>query len=378
MIEIIRCYKRGNSVQYSFDVMKRIFVVFVLIIATIITTSAQSLNCDFIPCDFISDPNTDPLLQCVLVRSMGPNIILNDSGTPKVNLDDTNTTYSWIRTHSYQTYDKEEISSSLLQSMNVQLCSGTDQLKGLRFLYIHPVEYQVPKIGGKGFNKCYLGKFYYYNTTTSYVSKDMRAKRVTGSGNWIVYNESRANKFFEKPHDHIKTMPLASKPPAIDPIANQFLTMVNLPPGYIGVLGPTNMNRQRVVASPNTRQDAVAIVVLGVTSGMARQNIIAVNTTTGNTRILGTVSAFNNRIVNFNYEILANEVLLVMTHPSDFVPNPDTTVGGMIDPIGFRLWGIFCPEKELTRFPDNFCLYGTEAPVIGQDINSLNQVILSN
>lgn len=340
---------------------------------------SQALNCDPIPCDFVADANVDPLLQCVLVRSMGPNVILNDKNTPAVELDDANTMFYWSKTESYNTYvDRETIASTRLKFLNVQVCGS---LRGLRFLYIHPDPYKVDNLGKPGTHDCYLGKYYYYNTTSSYVSTNIRGKRLTASGNWMVIKENEAKKYFARPQDYVKTMPIASKPPALDPVTGHFMTLVNLPMEYSGIFLPSQMNIQRTVARPNNLQDNLAIIIDGVPSslgGMARQNILAVNTTTGDTRVIGTVTAFNNRIVNFPYEISANEAIRVMTHQLDYIPNPDIIIGGLVDPVQTRTWGIFCPSDEKPRFPDNFCLFGTEVPVFDQDFDSDNIIILQN
>jgi len=364
MIETIKSYQ-GIKLLLSL----------VMFIYSVNIANSQTGCCDG-NCTYITDAIMDPDNQCLLLNNLGEGI----------NLDATNNFYSW---------SKDMDTRPLPDTMFIRGV-GRKKLRGLRRTYVSPVPYTIPQIGDKkALKEVWLAKYYYYNWPDERYWTDINKRDLEGTltqNDWFPIESRSINTARSTPGKSLKlqldnitahtlTAYAACTPELILPWDDELLSFT--PPATYQSVGvrfpnsvvftPPELNGQAGIEwSPNDGITAVTYRVMSVS-------------TTGIVTTLTTVNALPRVITRFNYTINDGDVLWIELDPSMYTPildvagNPVPDAAGrptFSNPIGGRKIGEIVPPSSNPRKPDTICFFGTEEPVVGEDVTEDGLIIL--
>ena len=339
------------------------------------------------PCNnYKVDATVDPDLQCFLLNQLGPG----------VTLDASNQFYTWQRTNDIGVVyiDRMWINRSYkiekYDCSNEGTCTQNLPLRGIRRLYIDPQPYITPNAGkSEGTKQVHLGKFYYYNVKYDRFIDDeyMLESKGRTINDWFIVHQSDYRITRSGPRGRLANDKLAYveeqspawRPDRVVPFDLDMFRWI-LPSTYNPVDMPLNDQRVVLQVPAANLNDTLGILIDGITAPF-RVNVFSVTKRNppSTANLLGEVIVNPGTIAIFEYNIGPNEFLKVMPHPSMYyeVVDPDGTKRWVTDETG-GMYGNFRSSVQERRYPDNICLFGTEAPVVGEDVDAAGNVIKLN
>jgi len=318
-------------------------------------------------CPFITDLINDSNNQCLLLPNLGPGITL----------DPTRSFYSWQKRTS------KGIENDTMFVRGV----GPNGLKALRRTYIHPTPFWVPQIGkSRARKQVYLAKYYFYNMPEdrcdAYILTHDLEEEIT-QNNWFIYEtksstDPRAVGTGLRRQQNNNTANMdpykaACLPQRINPWAQLFSNFI-VPAAYVAV---GFNNPPYIVITPPTLNGSLGLLLNPTTGGVSVRMRVMRVTQAGNVINLGNVIATPNIISRFAYSINPGDVIWVEPDPTTFTPviNPDGTITFITPYDGGTFGSILAPVSN-RRCTDTICVYGTESPIVGEDVDGLGNVIL--